>query len=115
MSAVERPDFGALAPFIAVWGLATTQARMDRRLASTIEELRAYHDAFVPRLPEIIEYLNRFPVDGLSDEDQRLAWAALGVCEVDNAVNKWRTPILDTGIDIRRMVPKTGFYDQVGR
>ena len=44
---------------------------------------------------------------------QQLAWTALGICEVDNAVNKWRKPVLETGIDIRRMVPKTGFYDQV--
>lgn len=115
MSTLPRPDLRALEPFIAVWGLPTTEARLERRLASGIEELRAYHDAVVPRLAEIIEYLNQFPLGGLSEEDQRLAWTALGVCEVDNAVNKWRTPILDTGIDIRRMVPKTGFYDQVRR
>ena len=110
-----RPDFSTLEPLIAVWGLPSTEARMERRLASTIEELRAYHETFVPRLPEIIEYLNQFGTGALSEADQRLAWAALGICEVDNPVSKWRTPVLDTGIDIRRMVPKTGFYDQVSR
>lgn len=113
MSALPRPELGDIEAFIEIWGLPTSEDRLERRLASSIDELRAYHDAVVPRLPEIIEYLNQFPLAELSPQDQKLAWTALGVCEVDNAVNKWRKPVLETGIDIRRMVPKTGFYDQV--
>lgn len=113
MSTPARPDLTGLEGFIATWALPTTELRLERRLASSIEALRAFHDALVPRLPEIIEYLNQFPLDGWSEADRKLAWAALALCEVDNAVNKWRTPLLDTGIDILRMVPKQGFYDQV--
>lgn len=113
MTAVARPDLRGCELFIARWGLPSTELRLDLRLASSIEQLREFHDAMVPRLPEIIEYLNQYPAGAIPDADLPLAWTALALCEVDNAVNKWRTPVLDTGIDIQRMVPKRGFYDQV--
>jgi hypothetical protein len=113
MTSPARPSLEAVQSHIDAWGvLATTEDRLDKRLASTYEQLQAFHDAMVPHLQPIIEYLNQFPLAQLAGEDLKLARATLALCEVDNAVNKWREPVLDTGIDVRRMIKKTSFSDR---
>lgn len=113
MTNPSRPVLDAVQPHIDVWGvLATTEDRLEKRLASRFEDLLAFHDAMVPNLQAIIEYLNQFPLAQLAGEDLKLARATLALCEVDNAVNKWREPVLDTGIDVRRMIKKTSFSDR---
>lgn len=66
----------------------------------------------MPRLEEIIEYLNQFPIAEIPEADQPLANAALAMCEVDSAVNKWKSPTLESGIDIRRILDKAHLYDR---
>lgn len=113
MTNPSRPVLDTVQPHIDAWGvLATTEDRLEKRLASRLEDLLAFHDAMVPNLQAIIEYLNQFPLAQLAGEDLKLARATLALCEVDNAVNKWREPVLDTGIDVRRMIKKTSFSDR---
>jgi hypothetical protein len=107
------PTFGAAGPFIEIWGaLGTTEERLEKRLNSSLAELQAFHDAMLPQLQSIIEHLNRLPLSGLTGEDRKCANAALAMCEIDNAVNKWREPVVDTGIDVRRMIKKSSFNDR---
>ncbi|AJP47629.1 hypothetical protein PG1C_02410 [Rugosibacter aromaticivorans] len=111
-TAIPRPELSALEAHIAAWGLPTTEHRLSKRLSSSMDEVRAFYDAMLPKLPEVIDYLNQFPLDGIPKNDNPLVWATLAMCEVDNAVNKWNRVVLDTGIDIRRMIPKTSFSDR---
>lgn len=85
--------------------------RVEKRLSSSLAELRMFHDAMLPRLPQIIQFLNQFPVNAIPAEHRALANAALAMCEVDDAVNKWRSPVLDDALDPRRFTMKTSFYD----
>lgn len=111
MSAQKPEDFSELDGFVAVWGLPTMQGRIEKRLTSSLAELRAFHDAMLPRLPQIIDFLNQFPVNAIPAEYQPLANAALAMCDVDDPVNKWRSPVLDEALDPRRFTVKTSFYD----
>lgn len=108
-----RPDISDIEVEINLWALPTTEDRLVKRMNSTMDEINSFHYAMLPKLPAIIEYLNQFKLADLAGDDLKLSRAALAMCEVDNAVYKWKTPILSTGIDTLRMVKKSGFSDRV--
>lgn len=112
MNALARPDLSGLEAEIAAWGLPTTEDRLEKRLSSSMDEIRRFYDAMLPRLPEIIEYLNQFSLQDIPAQDWPMARATLAMCEVDNAVNKWGVPVVDTGIDVRKFIPKKRFADR---
>jgi hypothetical protein len=63
------PDrFHDLEPLAEVWALSTEAERHARRLASGIEELRAFYDAVFPRIGDILAYMSEFPLDSLTPE-----------------------------------------------
>lgn len=111
MAHKPRPNLKELKPFIGEWGLPTLSRRIEKRLNSSIEELKAFHDAIVPRLEEIIDYLNQFPLDAIPEEDKPLSYATLAALEVENPVNKWNSATLEDAVDPRRFRIKTDFYD----
>ncbi len=49
--------FADLEPFVD-WALPTERERNRKRLSSSMDVLRAFHQAILPRVPTIIEYLN---------------------------------------------------------
>ena len=108
---MSTTDFTELQPFIAQWGLASAHDRLHKRMSANMDDLRAFHSAMVPRLEEIIEFLNQFPVDDIPAEHQPLAHAALSVCEVDDAVQIWNAPTLGLSSDARTWRVNGSFYD----
>lgn len=60
--------FAELEPYAQTWCLPTEAERWDRRMASSMTELRDFYDAFFPRLEEAIEYCDKFPLDDLPDD-----------------------------------------------
>lgn len=66
------PQFDALQPFVADWALKAEKARHDFLVARSIAELRPFYDAMLPRMDEITQYLDRFPVDALPPDAQVL-------------------------------------------
>ncbi len=109
---IERPDLGHIQEEINQWALPTTEDRLVKRMKSSMEDIQRFYDAMHPHLATVIDYLNQFKVSDLVGDDLKLSRAALAMCEVDNAVNKWKKPILSTGIDTLRMVKKNGFNDR---
>ncbi|MDX2424687.1 MAG: hypothetical protein QNK15_00370 [Cycloclasticus sp.] len=109
---INRPDISDALAEIDAWSLATTEDRLVKRMNSSMEEINRFYLLMAPKLPAIIDYLNQFKLSDLSEEDLKLSRAALAMCEVDNAVNKWKKPNLSTGIDTLRMTKKTGFNDR---
>jgi hypothetical protein len=105
------PDFSTLQPYVAAWALPTLQERRQRRLTSTLDELREFHAAMLPHLEPIIEFLNQFPLDDIPAQHRPLAWLALAMCEVDDPVTKWRSVTLDEALDPRKFSLKRSFYD----
>ena len=104
-------DFSDLEPFIHEWGLASAHDRLGKRMAATMDELHAFHSAMAPRLSEIIEFLNQYPLNAIPAEYQPLAYAALAVCEVDDPIHMWHAPTLELASDLRTWKVKKNLYD----
>lgn len=107
----EAREFGDLDAWVAEWGLPTWHERSLKRARATLEELRAFHAAMLPRLEEIIRFLNQWPLEEIPQEYKPLSWAALAVCDVDGAVETWKQPLLVPAADPGDFTPKRSFYD----
>lgn len=96
------------------WAAPTEQGRTARRLGSDFNRIKAFHDAMLPQLEAIFEYLNRFSLDAMPDDCRRLLYMALAVAEVAPAIHFYKgeppTYVLDdTRLqrwDIPNMTPK---------
>lgn len=108
---MSTPDFSDLQPWIAAWGREDAHERLRIRVAATLAEQQAFHAALVPRLEAIIDFLNRYPLDAIPPEHRPLAWTALAVCEVDDAVNVWKAPVLPHASDPSTWRVKQSPYD----
>lgn len=87
------PGFEALQPYAATWGKLTSQEeRYLLRQHSSMEELRAYYDAAAPRLDEIFDHLDRFPMDALPASEALLYRTALGLTEAAMAIEVFNQP-----------------------
>ena len=110
---MAAPDFSRFEPYLKVWGLPTVEQRLAKRAGSTVEEMQEFHDALVPDLESIIDFLNSFPVDGIPAEHLPLKYAVLSLLHVDRPVNRWRKAMLDEARDPRKFQMKSSMYDAV--
>jgi hypothetical protein len=86
------PAFAELEPYAARWCLATEPERWAQRLRSPMDELQAFYDACFPRAEEAIAYCDRFPLDDLPGEAERLLQLLHSLLMVSYAVEVWRQP-----------------------
>lgn len=70
----------------ASWALPAERERNGRRRASTMEGLRAFYDAILPRMDEIIAYLDQYPLDAMPDDARCLLLMGLSFMEISPAV-----------------------------
>ena len=97
MALLPEP-FADLEPYAEVWALPTEGERYDRRLASTMDEMQAFYDAFFPRAEEAIAYCDRFPLDDLPDDALHLLQLLYSLVMASFPVEAWRQPhIPDSG------------------
>lgn len=83
MSAPHLPaGFEDLQPFAEKWALATESQRAAERRHSTPAELRAFYEAVLKRLPEILERIDRHPLGNVQGVDLPLFWMALSLAEI---------------------------------
>jgi hypothetical protein len=85
-------DFAELESYAVKWSLATEPERWARRLGSSMQELQAFYDAFFPRAEEAIAYCNRFPLDEMPADAERLLQLLHSLLMVSYAVEVWRQP-----------------------
>lgn len=80
------------------WILETQDARYDRRLASSMEEMQALYDTVLPRLPEIIAYCNRHPLDDMPEPAHNLMLLVYSLIQASFSVEAWKQPrVPDSG------------------
>jgi hypothetical protein len=85
--------FEYLAPYAAIWGKFDTQEeRYLQRQASEMSALQAFYDAAAPRLSEIFDHLDRFPLDALPPPEALLFRTMLGLTEAAQAVELFKQP-----------------------
>ncbi len=91
-------QFADLEPFAAKWCLATERERFAERMASSMEEIQEFYDAFFPRAEEAIAYCDGFPLDEMPDDALHLLRLLFSLVMASFPVEAWRQPnIPDSG------------------
>jgi hypothetical protein len=91
-------DFADLEPFAATWCLATEPERWERRLASSMDEMRVFYDACFSRAEDAMVYLDRFALDDMPDDASRLLQLLHSLALVSYVVEVWQQPLpIDIG------------------
>jgi len=91
MTNVLPAEFADLEPF-ADWAIHGERARYAKRISSTMEELERFYDAAFTRIDDALAYLERYAVDELPEEGQRLLWLYCALATVSFPIECWRQP-----------------------
>ena len=91
-------QFSAFERYAGTWCLPTERERFAKRMASTMEEMQAFYDAFFPRAEEAIVFCEKFPIEDMPDDAQRLLQLLYSLVMVSFPVEVWRQPhVPDSG------------------
>ena len=91
-------QFSDLEPYAAIWCLPTEGQRFAKRIASTMNEIQVFYDAFFPRAEEAIAYCEKFPLDDMPADAERLLQLLYSLVMASFPVEAWRQPhIPDAG------------------
>ena len=91
-------QFAELERFTDKWDLPDTNSRYRARLSSSLDELRDFHDAVLPRGKEIITYLDGKRFSQYSQGDLSLARLMFALAIVAQAVEIYKSvAVPDTG------------------
>jgi hypothetical protein len=85
-------EFADLQPWAATWCLPTEHERWAQRLRSSMKELQAFYDTFFPRAEDAIAYCDRFPLDAMPADAERLLQLLNSLLMVSYAVEVWKQP-----------------------
>ena len=95
-------QFSALEDLAKEWALPTEAERVQKRLSSAMPEIRAFYDAILPHMEEVLAYLNQFPLDDMPPDATRLLHLSFSLAEVSLAVEWWGEPGVPDGYDPAR-------------
>ena len=85
-------ELADLEPFAERWCLATERERWAERMASSMDEMQAFYDAILPRVPEAIAHCDKFPLDEMPDDAVALLRLVYSFVIVSFPVELWRQP-----------------------
>lgn len=74
--------FEDLSPYAGKWSLATHDERYVVRRQATPEELKAFYDAMLPRMEEILDLADKYPLGQMPEDVENLFFMALSIAEV---------------------------------
>jgi hypothetical protein len=86
------------------WSLATEQERSAKRQASTMNDIKAFYDAMLARMEEVLPYVDQFSVEDLPEDATRLFYLTLSLAEVAPAVEQFGQPSVVDGYEIKRFM-----------
>ena len=92
------PAFADVERFAPKWCLASEPERYAERMASSMEEMQDFYDAFYPRVEEAIDYCDKFPLDDLPDDALHLLHLIYSLIMVSMPVEVWhQARVVDAG------------------
>jgi hypothetical protein len=92
------PAFADLEQFAGKWCLASEPERYAERMASSMDEMQKFYDAFYPRVEEAIDYCDKFPLDDLPDDALHLLYLIYSLIMVSMPVDVWhQARVVDAG------------------
>ncbi|NQV56052.1 MAG: hypothetical protein HQ503_09370 [Rhodospirillales bacterium] len=97
MSTQMFPDaFMNLAEWGDEWVIADVDERYLKRINSKLDKIREFYQAVFPRLKDIMEYLDQYPLDGMPPEAKRLFDLALTAMEMSHPIDlNWSNSDID--------------------
>ena len=91
-------EFSDLEQYAATWCLPTERERFAQRMASTMEAMQGFYDAFFPRAEAAIAYCDTFALDEIPEDAERLLQLLYSLVMVSFPVEAWRQPhVPDSG------------------
>ena len=102
MSESLPAPFAALEPYVQAWALQHADARLRKRMQSSMTELDAFYQAILPHLEAALLYLDEFEFGKLPVAQRRLHWLTLAAAEAALSVEIYRAPSLPMAPDISR-------------
>ena len=84
------------------WCLADIDARRDRRINSSMEDIDAFYDAVLPHMGDALALLHQTPVDKMDPASENLLNLLLTMAEIAPAVEQFHEPVISYGYDVRR-------------
>jgi len=91
-------QFSDLEPYAAKWCLPTERERFAMRMASSMNEMQEFYDAFFPRGEAAIAYCEQFPLDDMPEDAEHLLQLLYSLVMVSFPVESWRQPnVPDSG------------------
>lgn len=84
--------FAELESYARIWCLASESERWSSRMATSMADMRAFYDAFFPRLQEAIDYCDKFDVDDLPGDALNLLHLIYSLIMVAMAVEIMHQP-----------------------
>jgi hypothetical protein len=89
MSAMLPGEFAELERYAADWCLATEAERYAKRMASSMEEMRAFYDTITPRAEAAIAFCDTFALDAMPEEALNLMHLLYSMIMVSFPVEVW--------------------------
>ena len=97
-------EFADLEPYVEKWALGTEAERNATRLATDIEDIRAFYTAIQARIDDILTLLADQDPASLPETTRPLFQLTLSYCEVAPAVELFRQPGVVDGFEPDRLV-----------
>lgn len=97
--------FEELVPFLD-WALEPERARTEKKAESSMDEIRAFYDAMMSRLDEIIRYLEDYFGMVMPASAHRLYLMSLSLVEVSTLVELYKRRESVDACDPLRFVPQ---------
>ena len=97
--------FEDLERFAGEWSLSGERERNRQRLSSSMTDIQELYDALLPRMEEIINHLNQYPLASMPDDAKRLFHLSLMLAEIAPAVEFYKQPEVIDGFPPDRFVP----------
>jgi hypothetical protein len=101
---IDMPDallpdqFAGLEPYARKWCWPTEDQRWAERLASSMNEIQSFYDAFEPRAEEAMKYCDQFTVDNLPEDARNLLYLLCALVQASFPVECWgQVRVPDTG------------------
>ena len=92
---VRLPEaYRALEAFADTWALTSSDARLHKRMTSSMDEIQAFYDAMLPITERALAHLDEFDLTKLPPAETRLFRLVLAGAEAALAVEVYRAPRL---------------------
>jgi len=94
--------FKQLEPWVAEWVLADSRARLEKRISTPANRIRAFYDAMLAQAPSALAYLATRQLGALDAAEERLLKLLLSLAEMGPAVEWYGKGDAIDGFDARR-------------